>query len=80
MGRYEDPGLPWWERLRLFEPAMVRAVVVAVVGVLALWGVDAADVGERVSGSWELLFAVLPIVQGWWTRTVVSPSHVNDIG
>lgn len=79
MGRYEDPGLPWIERVRLFEPAMLRAVVGAVVAVLLLWGVDLTPWGERITGSWELLFPLLPLIQGWWTRTVVSPSHVNDL-
>ena len=77
MGKYEaaTAGLGWWERLRLLEPAMVRGIVGTVVAVFLLWGVDLTPWGDRVTGSWELIFAALPLVQAWWTRTVVSPSN-----
>lgn len=67
-----EPG--WWTRLRTAEPALVRAVVFAVVGVLLIWGIDLTEWGEKISASWALLFALIPLVQGWWTRSVVTPT------
>lgn len=63
-----------WQRIKTFEPALLRAVILAVVGVLALWGLDLTEWGDRVVNSWTLLFPVLFLVQGWWTRSSVSPA------
>lgn len=71
-----EPARPLttWQRIKTFEPALLRAVVLAVVGVLALWGLDLTEWGDRVVNSWTLLFPVLFLVQGWWTRSSVSPA------
>lgn len=66
--------LTLWQRIKTFEPALLRAVVLAVVGVLALWGLDLTEWGDRVVNSWTLLFPVLFLVQGWWTRSSVTPA------
>lgn len=68
------PEPTWWARLRTAEPALVRAVVIAVVGALAVWGIDLTEWGDRVNATWALLFPLIPLVQGWWTRTVVTPT------
>lgn len=69
------PRLTAWQRIKTFEPALLRAVVLAVVGVLALWGLDLTEWGDRIVNSWTLLFPVLFLVQGWWTRGVVTPQN-----
>ena len=75
MGKYSSEGLTAWERITLLEPALLRAFVVAIVGALGIWGLDIADVGEKVVQTWTLLFPLLALVQGFWTRSVVSPSN-----
>ena len=81
MGRYEAAGngLNLWDRVRLLEPAMLRGILTAIVAALAVWGVDAANVGDKIGDTWALIFPLLAVIQAWWTRTVVSPSTVNDI-
>jgi hypothetical protein len=75
MAHIDTVGRPvsWWERVKKFEPALLRAVVLAVVGVLGLWGLDLTEWGDRLVNSWTLLFPVLFLLQGWWTRSVVVP-------
>jgi hypothetical protein len=67
---------PWWSRFTTLEPALVRAVVAALVGVAALWGLDAAGFGDKVSESWALLFPLIALLQGWWTRQSVTSNKV----
>jgi hypothetical protein len=57
------------------EPAMVRAVVM-VLGLLAWLGFGwAADVDQETITSVAIVAGLLvPIVQGLWTRFVVTPS------
>lgn len=65
----------WWARIRLMEPARVRAVWTALVGLLAALGVTvAADVDGAVQAVIVAVCAVLPLVQGESTRAVVSPA------
>lgn len=68
------PAPSWWAGLRTAEPALVRAVVAAGVGALLIWGVDLTEWGDRVSATWALLFPLIALLQGWWTRTVVTPT------
>ena len=81
MGRYEaaSDGLGVWDRVRLLEPAMLRGILTAIVAALAVWGVNLSPWADRVSDTWALIFPLLAVIQAWWTRTVVSPSTVNDI-
>lgn len=66
--------LSWWERVKSFEPALLRAVVVAVVGVLALVGIDATETGDKIVTGWTYLFSLIPLLQAWWTRAAVTPN------
>lgn len=59
---------PWWRRLMLLEPAVVKPLIVAIVGVGATLGFDWATGGERVSASWAAIFGVLTVLAGLWTR------------
>lgn len=79
MGRYSSTPQTIWTKIRLLEPAMLRAIITAIVGALAVWGVNAADLGGKIGTTWALLFPLIALVQGWWTRTVVSPSEINGI-
>lgn len=68
-----------WERLKTFEPALLGAAIAAVVGTLALWGIDVSAIGDRIDGSWALLYPVIILVQGWWVRgKVYSPGTVAE--
>lgn len=64
------------DRLRTFEPALLRAILTALAVVLGTVGLDASGVFERVDVAWTALFAVFPLVQGWWTRRAVTPNAV----
>lgn len=61
-------------RLLTLEPAVVRAVIGGVVLVLAVWGVDAADLGERVETTVLTALGLVPVLVGWWTRSAVTPN------
>ena len=52
------------------EPAVVRGVLVALVGVLATGGLVIVDAEVYIS----LVVALLPILQAFSTRKVVSPT------
>ena len=81
MGKYEaaENGLNLWDRFRLIEPAMLRGILTAIAAAFAIWGINLSPWADRVSDTWALLFPIIPIIQGWWTRTVVSPSEINGI-
>lgn len=68
------PKVSAWERLRTLEPAVVRGVVVALVFVVGLVGFNIADVGEKVVAGYTALFALIPLIQAWWTRSAVVPA------
>lgn len=75
MGKYEAADAPWWTRLRLMEPAVLRGIILALVTAGAVWGLEWSETGEKIIESYGALFAIVPLVQAWWTRTVVSPSN-----
>jgi hypothetical protein len=62
-----------WQRFTTFEPALLRAILVAAVIVAGTVGVNIADVADRIDLAWTAIFAVIPLVQAWWTRTAVTP-------
>ena len=68
-------------RLNRIEPARVRAVWTAVVMLLASAGVVVGtDVDAAVTGAIGLVFALLALIQGETTRSVVySPATVEQI-
>jgi hypothetical protein len=64
----------FFKRVMAFEPAMVRAVLLALVVVLGTVGVDFAPIADKIDTAWVALFAVLPILQGLLTRQAVTPN------
>jgi len=68
-------GKSFLSRLAALEPAMLRGVIVAVVGLLAVWGVNAADVGAQLEQTVEILFGtLLPLVTALVIRASVTPN------
>lgn len=59
------------------EPTMVRAAVVAVLGLLATVGVSwAAELDKDTIGAIVgVVLVVVPLVQGWWTRRAVTANR-----
>jgi hypothetical protein len=64
----------WFDKVKTFEPALLRAIITALVGVAALVGLDLTESGDKIVEGWTYLFALIPLIQGWWTRTSVSPA------
>ena len=83
MGDHSLDATTWWERVRLLEPARVRAVVASLVAIGVIWGLDVSPWADRVTETWALIFPLLAVIQGLvqgeWTRTVVSPSAINGL-
>lgn len=69
-----ESNLTWWDRVKAFEPALLRAILAAVVTVAATVGLDLAGVAEQIEVAWTAVFAVLPLVVAWWTRPSVTPN------
>jgi len=65
----------WWQRIKTFEPALLRAVLAAVVVVLGVVGVEFSPIAEKIDTAWVAIFAVIPLLQGWWTRRAVVPKE-----
>jgi hypothetical protein len=64
----EDAGF-WWKLIHL-NPALWRALIVAVAGILAYLGIGfAVGFQDSVFG---LIVAVIAIVQGVWTKGAVT--------
>lgn len=68
----------FFARLSTFEPTMVRAVLTALVVAAGAFGLDLADVTNRVDVAWTALFAIIPILQGLITRPAVTPNVRAD--
>lgn len=64
----------FFKRLSTFEPTMVRAVLTALVVAAGAFGLDLANVTDRVDVAWTALFAIIPILQGLLTRPAVTPN------
>jgi hypothetical protein len=65
---------PLWKRLLTLEPALVRGVVTAIVSVALIWGLDLTDLGDKVNETANIIGALLPLLQAWWTRSAVTPT------
>ena len=66
-------------RVATFEPARVRAVWSAVVLLAGTLGITiSAQVDGRVVGAIGALSALVPLVQGLWTRASVVPVAKYD--
>lgn len=61
---------------RKANPALVRGLVVAVIGLLASFGLVRADVLDEAQLGYVVMIGtvVLPILQGLWTRYGVTPN------
>lgn len=66
--------IPWWTRFTTLEPTLLRAITTALVVVLGTVGLDAAGFFDQVNIAWAAIFGVIPLIQGWWTRRVVTPT------
>src|SRR5690606_41905430 len=64
----------FFKRVSAFEPAMVRAVLSALVVVLGTVGLEFAPIADKIDTAWVALFAILPILQGLLTRLAVTPN------
>jgi len=64
----------FFARLNAFEPAMMRAVLSAVVVILGAVGLEFAPIADKIDTAWAALFAILPILQGMLTRQAVTPN------
>lgn len=69
----EPENKNWFQRLLEFEPARVRAIIAALVALAAIWGFNISGIGDQVGGSWELLYALIPLVLGEVIRPAVRP-------
>lgn len=65
----------WVRTFATWEPAQWRGLWTAVLAVVVSLGVGVpADLDGRVQGVITALAALLPILQGLWTRAAVSPA------
>ena len=69
----------WWDRIRVMEPARVRAVWVAVVALAVSLGVTVStDLDSAVQALIVAVFTLLPLIQGEATRAKVVPVAKAD--
>lgn len=67
-----EPQDTFWWKLTHLDPAVYKGLVVAVIGLLAAFGVAIApDIPDQVIG---LVVALMAIVQAIWTRRDVTPN------
>jgi len=67
------PG--WWERVKTFEPARLRAILAALAIVVGVFGVDATGIFEKIDVAWTALFGIIPLVLGEAVRRAVVPKE-----
>ena len=66
--------MSWFQGIR-FEPALVRAAYTAIVALAATLGlVLPSDLPGAVEAALAALAVILPAVQGFLTRAVVTPT------
>lgn len=70
----EPVPMTWWQRVKTFEPALLRAILAALGTVLLTVGVDISGVADKLDVAWSAIYAVLPVLVAWWTRGVVTPN------
>jgi hypothetical protein len=68
-----------WDYLRTFEPTMLRAAWVALLGVAASVGIVVSPAfNDKVTAWITAAISVIAILQGLWTRTAVTPTVVAE--
>lgn len=67
------------QRILTFEPTLARAIVMTVVLVAGLVGLNLTEVGDAVVTGWTAIFALFPLIQGWWTRPAVTANAKVEI-
>lgn len=66
--------LPWLKKIAALDPAVVRAAITAVVGLAASLGYSLAAGGDKAFEVYVAIAGILAIVQGFWTRSAVTPN------
>lgn len=69
----------WWQKVMRLEPSLVRGVALFVVAVAANVGLQIADQVEGWVQLVLMLLSLAPLIQAWWTRTVVTPSNQSAV-
>lgn len=82
MGRYEletstfaldIEAMGWIRKLRTLQPAVVNSVIASVVSLLAIWGINATEIGGQIGESVILIVAIVNILFGFLTKSEVVP-------
>lgn len=64
----------FWEYVKAFEPARLRAVWVALVALATTLGVSVSqETDAKVTAVIAAVAVILPLLQGEWTRNNVVP-------
>lgn len=63
-----------WQRIRTFDPALVRGVVGAIVAIGLIWGVDFTGVGEQIAQTADIVGGLVSLLTAWWIRSAVTPA------
>lgn len=69
-------SLPWWTRFTTLEPALVRAFAAVLVTIATTLGIAITTEIEAGVTIVLALLSLIPLIQGWWTRTVVTPTAI----
>lgn len=72
----------FWNYVKTFEPARLRAVWVAVLTLATTLGLTVpTDLDGKVTAIIAVLAVLLPLIQGEWTRAAVVPvaRYDNDV-
>jgi hypothetical protein len=67
--------MTWWERVKTFEPALLRAVLAALITVAATVGFDLSGIADKLDVAWTALYGIIPLLAGWWIRRAVVPKE-----
>jgi hypothetical protein len=66
----------WWQKVRKFEPARVRYVIGGLVLIAGLWGLNATELGDQLSQTWDIAYGILVLIfTGETIRSKVSPTE-----
>ena len=69
-------NLSWWDKVRTFEPQLLRGILTAVVALAAMFGLELTPYADKIDEMWILVFPLIPLIQAWWTRRVTEPTAV----